>query len=186
MPTSYMNVTEDRAIEEFKKKIEQEEGVLSIEKPEPPDILIKTRKNRIIWGDVTSAFRTKELAKFLNKHGLYNPGEPATEKVFPEHFDNYPTYISQLKEEIKTRIAIKDSKKSYESIVSQHGKGTLILYIDDPLFSPGDLQHLLANNASFLPKLEKFESVYLYVPTSYSIGFGKKEVQKIGGLHLLE
>lgn len=184
MPTPYMNVTETRAIEEFRKKIEGEEGVLTFEKLEPPDILIHTRTGKIIWGEITSVFRTNELAEFLNKNGLYNSN--GSHVILSEHFDSHSAYISQIQEKIKERIISKDSKENYVEIVEKYGKGSLILYIDDPLFSNRDFESLLSRKTSFLPKSEKFSSLYLYVPTTYNIGFGEKEVKKMDGLCLLE
>jgi hypothetical protein len=184
MPRPYMNVTETRAIEEFRKKVEGEEGVLSIEKPEPPDILIHTGTGRIIWAEITSVFRTNELAEFLNKNGLYNFN--GSHAILSEHFDSHSAYISQIHEKINERILSKDSKESYVEIVKKYDKGSLILYIDDPLFSNRDFESLLSRKTSFLPNLEKFSSLYLYIPITYNIGFGEKEIKKMDGLYLLE
>lgn len=180
MPTSYTNVTELRAIEEFKKKIEKEECIKSIERPEPPDVFIETATNRIIWAEITSIFRTKELAKFLNKNGLHKPAGP--HHMFEERFEDYSEYINSIRAGIIEMTKQKDSKTSYNKIVEDCGKGYLILYLDDPIFSYHDFENLTYTPISFECTLKQFSTVYLYIPDSYTFG-GK--TKKIGGLYLL-
>jgi hypothetical protein len=53
VPTNYSNATEMMVLEEFRKKINQEEGVASFEKSETPDGIIHTQKGQTIGVEVT-------------------------------------------------------------------------------------------------------------------------------------
>lgn len=180
MPTPYTSVTEHRAIEEFKKKIEKEESIKSIERPEPPDVLIKTSTNRIVWAEIASILRTKELAAFLNKFGLSKTGGPP--HIHEERFENYAAYITPIRNGIIEMAKHKDSKASYNKVVENYGKGNLILYLDDPLFSSHDFEYLMSSPISFGCTLKHFSTVYLYIPDSYTYG---AETKKVGGLYQL-
>lgn len=68
MPTPYLTATEEMVLKEFKKMIDLEDPVLSLERPEPPDGLMHTKSGHIIWVEVTTFYRDHELAKFLNKY----------------------------------------------------------------------------------------------------------------------
>lgn len=54
MPTKYTDATEQMVLEEFRKKIDKEEGVAAFEKSESPDGIIHTQAGKIIGIEVTS------------------------------------------------------------------------------------------------------------------------------------
>lgn len=182
MPTLYTNTTETAAIDEFLKKIEKEQGVKSYERPDPPDVIIQTHKGETIWAEVTTIVRTPELAKFINENGLYNPKKEGSIFSFEEAFGGPLVHISNLKEKILEQVYKKDAKSSYEKELSLHGKGTLILYLEDLIFSSQDLDFLMKNPIQF-HKLEKFSSVYLYIRKSFHTH--GPEIKEIGGFYPL-
>ena len=123
----YNSITEMMVLQEFQKKIDQEEGVASFEKSESPDGIIHTKKKTSIGVEVTSAFRTDESAKtdedknrvaiFLNKHGLQNPKSPAY-STLEERF-NGDSYVQALISKVIERIKDKEANKTYNDLVSR-------------------------------------------------------------------
>jgi hypothetical protein len=160
MPTPYLSLTEERALEEYKNKLEEANGAVHFERIQPPgpDALFNIMHGGSIWVEVSSVFASKEMAEFLNKTGLSNLKE---EMIIPHLMvlGKFSEYILQLVKKIEERIQAKDSKASYQRYLEKFGQGVLILYIDNPLFSDTELRKIYKANAFSEKKLKYFHTV---------------------------
>jgi hypothetical protein len=187
----YNSITEMMVLQEFQKKIDQEDGVASFEKSESPDGIIRTKKATTIGVEVTSAFRTDESAEtdedrnkaaiFLNKHGLQNPKSPAY-STLEEHFEG-DSYVEALISKVIERIKDKEANKTYNDFKTRFDKSFLIVYLDDLYLEETDLKTVLSETSG-LKLLQKFDAAYLYIrPTYHTSSSG---IKHIGGFYLID
>ncbi|MFI5333593.1 MAG: virulence RhuM family protein [Chlamydiales bacterium] len=184
MPTPYLSSTEERALEEYKKKLEETDGAVRFERIQPPgpDALFHAGNGSRIWVEVSSVFANDEDAEFLNKNGLRDfKGEPRASRsvvlgAFSEH-------LARILKTIEERIQAKDTKTSYQSYLEKFGKGVLILYIDNPLFSDTELGKIFEAKVFSRKKLKYFQAIYLYVPSTDRVG--ANGITQIGGFYSL-
>lgn len=181
MPTQYSRVNETRILILFKEKIDQEEGVVIFERPDPPDALIHTRNNQILWIELTSVLRSDELAKNLNKHGLFDESTLVPSPVISKKLTSNISFCDNIIDIIKKSVAGKDAKKNYMKFENIYDRGILILYIDDPLLSSEDLYYILNKNNFLTIKPKKFNDVYLYIRPTYS--GSESDLNYIDGFH---
>ncbi|HEX4839827.1 MAG TPA: virulence RhuM family protein [Rhabdochlamydiaceae bacterium] len=184
MPTPYLPFTEDRALEEYRKKLETTEQNVVFKRIEPPgpDAIFQVGSNRNIWVEVTSVFDNQEGAEFLNKNGLSDSNTKSTE-VHSIALGTSSENSQQILNGIEKSINKKDGKASYDNYLKRFGKGVLILYIDQPMFSNVELKAVLEANAFSDKVLKNFHAVYLYVPATECMSGNM--LAKIGGFYSL-
>lgn len=189
--SKYNSVTEMMVLQEFQKKIDQEEGVASFEKSESPDGIIHTKKENIIGVEVTSAFRTDESAEkdedknrvaiFLNKYGLQNAKLPAY-STMSERFEG-DSYVRALTSKVIERIKDKETKETYNDFKTRFDKSFLIVYLDDPYIDENDLKTVLLETSG-LNLLQKFNAAYIYIRSTYHTS--PSGIKHIGGFYLID
>ncbi len=164
MPTPYLSSTEELVLEAYRKKLEKAEGSITFERitPPGPDALFNIRSSHHIWVEVSSVYASKEEAEFLNKNGLRNHNAKS-DLSFSTILGTIPEQLTRTLNRIEDRINAKDSRKSYRSCLEKHGKGVLILYVDQPLFNDLDLKMILEANPFSKRLLKHFHAIYLYV-----------------------
>ncbi len=184
MPTPYLTTTEERALKEYKKKLEETELNVVFKRIEPPgpDALFQIGLNRNIWVEVTSVFGSQEEAEFLNKKGLSDPATKLTE-VHSVALGTSSEYIQRILNSIEKSINKNDGKGSYNNYLKRFGKGVLILYIDQPLFSDTELKQILEANPFSGKVLKNFHAIYLYIPNTECVSGNTPT--KIGGFYSL-
>lgn len=151
-PRKFLNKSDEKiAIQEFVKDKGYSGSVITY--PDPPDCIIELANGQVVWIEVSIVYRDDSLARSLNS---LQEGE----RAFTFNGSPYE-YISSLIQKISKRIKDKDSKSNYKTITAKHGKGILILYVDDPFASFEILQSLKVNSPS-MRELLNFNSVYLW------------------------
>ena len=155
MPTKVTETYEKIAIELFAETL-NDENILSIDYPDPPEALISMKDRSLVWVEVRSIYRHKELARNLNDPSLF--GMLHSEPLGAE--DNY---IEKLSSGIKRGIEEKDRKKNYQEFTSKYGPGVLILYVDDPLCTANQYEKIVQDKRYSKIERKNFHSVYLYV-----------------------
>jgi len=190
MPTKYANTTEQMVLEEFQKKIDQEEGVAHFVKSESPDGIIQTNAGKTIGVEVTSAIRTDDpatnpndknkVAIFLNKFGLHDPkGAPSASLC--ESFTG-DSYMHSLLSKIKERIHEKELNPTYCDFKTRFSKSVLVIYLDDLYLDSHTLERIISEN-TFSDLLHIFDEAYLYIRTSYHTS--PLGIKHIGGFYLI-
>ncbi len=184
MPTPYLSSTEELVLEKYRKKLEETEDTVTFERitPPGPDALFSIRSGHHIWVEVSSVFASAKEAEFLNNNGLNNP-DANPDKSFSTILGTIPEQLSRTLKGIEDRILAKDSKKSYQSYLEKYGKGVLILYVDQPLFSDIDLKLILEANPFSKRLLKQFHTIYLYIPRTLT--FRENESTQIDGFYSL-
>lgn len=190
MPTKYANATEQMVLEEFRKKIDQEEGVAHFVKSESPDGIIRTNAGKTIGIEVTSAIRTDDsatnpkdknkVAIFLNKFGLYDPkGVPSASLC--ESFTG-DSYMQDILSKIKERIHEKELNPTYCDFKTRFAKSVLVIYLDDLYLDSHTLERITSQN-TFSDLLHLFDEAYLYIRTSHHTS--PLGIKHIGGFYLI-
>ncbi len=190
MPSDYSKATEEMVLDEFRKKIDQEEGVASFKKSESPDGIIHTQKGQLIGVEVTSAMRTDDSAKksndknkvaiFLNKSGLYDPNAPSS-SALSERFTG-DSYVQGLLSKIQERIKEKEVNKEYRDFKTRFNKSVLAIYLDDPYVDSCTLERITTQNI-FSDLLQLFDEAYLYIRSNYHTS--PLGIKHIGGFYLI-
>ncbi len=127
-----------------------------IETPDPPDAILKANSGEQVWVEITDVFRNEEEAKeayswafggdVIYKHP---PGV-----IFePDKAISYSTV-----EGVERKL----NKNSYKNALNKYGKGMLILWIDDPLFTPRTLDRIKKNFYNKSLSSDYFREVYIY------------------------
>jgi hypothetical protein len=190
MSTSYGDATEQMVLEEFREKIDLEEGVARFLKSESPDGIIWTNAGKVIGVEVTSAIRTDDsatnpkdknkVAIFLNEFGLYDPkGVPSV--LLEESFTG-DSYMQNLLSKIKERIRDKELNPTYCDFKSRFTKSVLVIYLDDPYLDSYTLERITSQN-TFSDLLHLFDEAYLYIRTSHDTS--PLGIKHIGGFYLI-
>lgn len=190
MPTKYTEAIELMVLEEFRKKVDQEEGVAAFEKSETPDGIIHTQTKKIIGIEVTSAIRTDDattnpnnknkVAIFLNKFGLHDPNGPPFLTLCESFKGDF--YKQNLLSMIKERIQEKEANDKYRDFKTRFDKSVLAVYLDDLYLDSYTLERITAQN-TFSDLLYLFNEVYLYIrSTCHSSPSG---IKHIGGFYLI-
>lgn len=139
-----------------------EESYHVIATPDPPDAVLKSDNGNIWWIEITDIFRSEEEAREAYSYAI--GGENVY--VRPNEIIFEPdTKVSQAT--IKG-IEKKLSKDNYLEIAKKYGKGTLVLYIDDPLFDQKTLSTILSQFHEVDLESEFFKSVYIDYPVENS------------------
>lgn len=108
----------------FLKTLNEDE-IISVEYPDPPDALIKMKGSKSIWVKVRSVYRHKDIAKHLNSTS-------SNIELHSESLGTEEKYRETLIVGIVEGIKDKDRKSAYQEFTSNYGRGVLILYVDDP------------------------------------------------------
>lgn len=190
MPTRYTDATEQMVLEEFRKKIDQEEGVARFDKSESPDGIIRTNTGKTIGIEVTSAIRTDDsattpkgknkVAIFLNTFGLHDPEGPLSASLC-ESFTG-DSYMETLLSKIKERIQEKEANPTYCDFKTRFDKSVLVIYLDDPYLDSHTLERITSQYA-FSDLLCLFDEAYLYIRTSHHTS--PSGIKQIGGFYLI-
>jgi len=162
MPTNYTKAYEKIAIQAYCKTIPDIDDA-KITFPDPPDCLIELKTGDTTWIEVSSIYRSTELAKNLNSRPI---GEVHTEFLGP-NCQHRGKHVSMIFDAVQK----KDGKANYTEFTQKYGPGILILYIDDPVASGDDLHIIIQTTSQKLKNqktcLNNFHSVFLYVcPTA--------------------
>jgi hypothetical protein len=160
MPTAVTKAYEKRALDQFLKTF-NEQDILVVEYPDPPDGIIKMKNGQSIWIEVTSVYRNAELAKNLN-----DP-DPTLE-LHSECLGTEHEYREGLISRILAVSNNKDRKQNYQELTLKFGKGVLIVYIDDPFCTGYDYEQILQDKRCVGIELTNFHSIYLYVRPIYT------------------
>ncbi len=159
-------------INEFIAFISNETGVeyILLERPEPPDALLKS-ENGSIWVEIADIYRSDDEAHEELSH--VTPGE--------ENFIHRENPIVEPDKRIADRLfnvlMKKISKSSYRNITSQLGKGILILNERDPLFNDRTLNYIhdlmvdVQNDLDL--ESDYFKEIYLSFRSGLGISFLK-------------
>jgi hypothetical protein len=123
--------------------------------PDPPDAILKSSKGQTLWVEITDVFRSTEEAKFA--FGVINDLKRPNIIVEPDQQINIHTVIG---------IEKKFNKTSYSKALNDYGKGILILWVFDPLFTDSTLSKIQLNFEELDLISDYFFEVYIYWPSA--------------------
>ncbi len=149
---------------DFAKHISSDSNIYSVhETPDPPDAILKSNKELLEWIEITDVFRSEEEARdvysFATGGDYQRPQEVIIE---PDKMISYSTV-----EGVERKI----NKKSYTNALDQYGKGILILWIYDPLFTDSTLDRISKEFENEFLSSDYFKEVYIYWPDTTSRKF---------------
>lgn len=127
-----------------------------IETPDPPDAILKSQRDQTLWIEITDIFRSKEEAREVYSYasgGDYT--RPQSVIVEPD---------LQVSSKTIEGIERKINKESYQNALSNYGKGILILWIYDPLFSNTTLEGIKDTFKGSSLNSEYFDQVFINWP----------------------
>lgn len=129
-----------------------------IGEPNPPEAIIQS-KNTTRWVEVTTAYLSKEYAVDLHTDAVKN------EKHQPRSKDvSFEPNVSFAKQFVSV-VTKKLEKSTYEPFFKKHGKGYLVVSIQNPLFDQRTLATTLDIwNKSQVSDQGFFKSIYIVYP----------------------
>ena len=157
-----MTITEVKKLHElavakdFAKYITTTDLYTVNETPDPPDAILKSTNGEYLWIEITDVFRTAEEAKEVYSSAIGRDYEHAQGLIVgPDRKITYSTVISVEK---------KMNKTSYQNVLEKYGKGILIIWIYDPLFSDSTLERIMEEFSAEHFSSKYFKEVYIYWP----------------------
>ena len=128
------------------------------ETPDPPDAILKSEHGDYVWLEVTDVFRDAEEARVVYSYATDSQNfydRKAHVIVAPDMKVTSATIM---------RVEKKLEKDSYQKVTKKYGKGVLLLWIYDPLFTVSTLQEIAHSFEGASLSSEYFETIYIYWP----------------------
>lgn len=138
-----------------------------VETPDPPDAILKDNNGEQLWVEITDVFRSEKEAKeayswAFGGDTVYT--HPAGVIFEPDKVISYSTV-----EGVERKL----NKNSYKTALDKYGKGILILWIDDPLFTQSTLDKIKKKFYTKSLTSDYFREVYVFCPIDMSRIFVK-------------
>jgi len=134
-----------------------------VETPDPPDAILKSTDGKFVWIEITDVFRSEKEARdaysFATGGDYQRPQEVIIE---PDKMISYSTV-----EGVERKL----DKISYRGALDKHGKGVLVLWIYDPLFTNSTLERVKKEFDTQSLTSDYFKEVYIYWPDTTSRKF---------------
>lgn len=130
--------------------------------PDPPDAVLNSSVGSVVWVEITDVFRSEEEAREAYSYSI------GSENVYKRPNEIIVEPDEKINISTVERIEKKLSKNNYLEIVKKYGKGSLVLYVYDPLFDQATLNKILSQFYEVVFENPFFKSVYIDYPVSNS------------------